>query len=282
MKSITQGAAAIGLSQPTVSTHIRELEFELQATLLERQGPRIALTAAGECLYEIARPLVERLERMSADLAERIDESVSGELRVGAGAAAISFALPAFVKEFRDAYPGIRVSINRIGADVSSDLLKSGKVDFLFGFPRPADKQLLYHPVLDLDLVLITPKDHPLAGRESVDLQEVARYPAIVPPAGTFSRTFGESLARQHGVTVNVAIEASGWHLVKACVEAGLGISAVPSLCVSDRDRLAVIPLGQYAKPGSYGVTVRRDVPLAPPARRFLEMMDPNCPCHQW
>lgn len=283
MGSITQGAAAIGLSQPTVSAHIRELEFEMQATLLERHGPRIALTPAGEHLHEIARPLVERLERMSADLAARLDESVSGELRVGAGAAAISFTLPPVAKRFRDAYPGIRLSIVRIRTDDSDELLEEGKVDLLFGVPKRADDRFFYHQVLEWELVLITPRDHPLAGRESLDIREIVKYPGIVPPAGTFSRDFGEAIARRFGVTVNVGIETSGWSLVKTLVEAGLGISVIPSVCVSEeKDRLAVIPFGKYAKPGSYGVTVRRDVPLSPPARRFLEILAPGCPCHQW
>ncbi len=283
MKSITQGAAAIGLSQPTASAHIRELELEMQATLLDRYGPRIDLTPAGECLYEIARPLVERLERMSADLAARLDESVSGELRVGAGAAGISFILPPIARRFRDAYPGIRLCLESVRTDDSYELLEEGKVDLIFGVQKPADDRFIYHRILEWELVLITPRNHPLAGRQSVDIREIAGYPGIVPPARTYSRDFGEAIARRFGVTVNVGIETSGWILVKTFVEAGLGISVVPSVCVSEeRDRLAIIPFGKYAKPGSYGVTVRRDVPLSPPARRFLEMMDPECPCHQW
>ena len=281
MGNISQGAAAIGLSQPTVSAHIRELEFELQAVLLERHGPRIALTAAGEHLHEIARPLVGRLERMSADLAARLDESVSGDLRVGAGAAAMSFTLPPIVKRFRDAYPGIRLRISRVRTDDSYELLEKGEVDLLFGVPRPANERFFYRRILEWELVLITSKDHPLAGRESVDIREIAEYPGIEPPAGTFSRDFGEAIARQFGTTVKVAIETSGWSLVKTFVEAGLGVSVVPSVCVSERDRLVTIPLGQYAKSGSFGVTVRRDVPLAPPARRFLWLLDPECPCHE-
>ena len=278
MKSITRGAAAVGLSQPAVSAQIRELEFEMEATLLERYGPRIGLTPAGECLYELARPLVERLERISVDLAERMDENLSGELRVGAGAAAITFVLPSFIKRFRDEYPGIRLKLERVLADDSHALLRGGEVDFLCGLPRPKDERFFYHPLFTWELVLITPQDHPLAGRESVDIPDISGHPGIVPPHGTFSRDFGESLARRFGVTVNPAIETSGWGVIKAHVEAGLGISVVPSLCVSERDRLSVIPFGQYAKPRSYGVTIRRDAPLAAPREAIPRDAGPGVP----
>ena len=278
MKSITLGAKAIGLSQPTVSAHIRELEFEMEATLLERHGPRIALTEAGERLYEIARPIVERMERMPVDLAERIDKSVSGEIRMGAGAAAISFALPRFVKRFRDDYPNIRLRIERILADDSHALLEDGGVEFLIGLPRPADDRFFYHPIFSWEVVLIVPEDHPLAGRESVDIRDISGYPIIVPPDGTYSNALGESIKQLYGTEVQVAVETNGWGIIKRYVTAGLGISVIPSVCLSEGDRLSVIPFGQYSKPWSYGVTIRRDAPLSSSARRFLAMLDPEFP----
>ena len=278
MKSITRGAAAVGLSQPAVSAQIRELEFEMEATLLERYGPSIGLTAAGECLYDLARPLVDRLERIPTALAERMDENLSGELRVGAGAAAITFVLPSFIKRFRDEYPGIRLVMRRVHTDDSHEIFRNEEVDFLVGVPRPNDARFSFHPILEWDLVLITPEDHPLAGRTSVEVRETSGYPAIVPPAGTFSRDFGESIARAHGMKVNVAIETSGWGVIKTYVEAGLGISVVPSVCLSETDRLSVASLRGLSKPQGYGVTIRNDVPLAPAARRFLAMLDPTFP----
>lgn len=281
MKSITHGAKAIGLSQPAVSAQIRELEFEMEATLIERSGPRIAVTRAGERLYELARPLVGRLERVSVGLVERMDDTLSGELRIGAGAAAASFVLPSLAKRFRDEYPGIRLSVRRISSDDSYQLLRGEEVDLLFGLPRPNDVRFSFHPLLTWRLVVITAEDHPLAGRTSLEFEDISGYPGIVPPAGTFSRDFGESIAQRFGLRVNAAVEVSGWGTVKTYVEAGLGISVVPSVCISEGDRLSVIPLGELSKPQGYGVTIRNDVPLAPAARRFLLMMDPEFPFPQ-
>lgn len=278
MKSITRAAAAVGLSQPAVSAQVQELEFEMQARLFERHGPHIALTPAGECLYELARPLVERLERIPVDLVERMDENISGELRIGAGAAAVIYILPSFAKRFQDEYPGIRLRIERILSDESYEVLQDGKVDFLFGFARAKDARFSFHPILASRLVLITPKDHPLAGRTSVGIQEISGDAAIVPPVGTFSRNLGESIARQFGAEINAAIETSGWGLIKTYVEAGFGISVIPSVCVSRTDRLSVIPIEELREVQDYGVFIRSDVPLAPPARRFLLMMDPEFP----
>ena len=82
----------------------------------------------------------------------------------------------------------------------------------------------------------------------------------------------GEAL----GLAADPVIEAGGWGVIKRYVEAGFGISAVPSLVLNETDRLAVVDLEWDDPPRSFGVYARTDRHLVPAARRFLSVLLPN------
>ena len=277
--SITQAAVHLGLSQPAVSLHVRELENELEAILFDRGGSGISLTSAGETLYELSKPLVQGMDELSASFMERIDDSVTGRLQLAASVAGASFVLPPYIRRFRDRYPGVRLRVRNCLLSEGVRLLLDDDVEFVLGVKDPYPEDTLeYRELLPYDIVLITSLDHPLAGRDTVSPDEASAWPAIVPPAGTYSRQFGETAAQQFGIDVKAAIEVGGWGVIKRFVESGLGISVVPSISISDNDRLSVVSLKDYFPTRSFGVFTRRGKFLTPPARRLLRLMVPDFP----
>ena len=275
-ESITRSAEHLAISQPAVSLHVRELEHEVEALLFDRIGPRVALTPAGRRLHQLAMPLVQAMDRLGDTVTGKVDEPASGEIRVAAGPSAIALVLPPYFKRFRDEHPEVRVQVTGCAMNTGLNLLCARDVDLVFGGEMPETETFSFHPAFRDDIVLITPEAHPLAGRESVDIEEAAQYPAIVPPEGTYNRQFGDSIARRFGVEVNVAVEASGWRVIKRCVEDGLGISVVPRLCLTGNDRVWVIPFARYAESRSYGVFTRRGQTLSRPVRRLILTMAPD------
>ena len=277
--SITQAAVHLGLSQPAVSLHVRELENELEAILFDRSGSGISLTPAGETLYELSKPLVKGMDELSVNFIDRIDDNVSGRLHVAASVAGASFVLPPYVKQFRDRYPAIRLRVRNCLLSEGVKLLLDDEVEFVLGVKDPYPEDTLeYRNLLPYDIVLITSLDHPLAGRATVSPEEASAWPAIVPPAGTYSRQFGETAAQTFGIDINAVIEVGGWSVIKRYVERGLGISVVPSISITETDRLSIIPLKEYFPSRNFGVFTRRGKFLTPPARRLLRLMVPDFP----
>ena len=162
--SITQAAVYLGLSQPAVSLHVRELENELQAILFDRGASGIRLTSAGETLYELSRSLVQGMDALSANFMERIDDTVSGRLQLAASVAGASAVLPPFIREFRDRYPDVRLRVRNCLLSDGVKLLLDDEVEFVLGVkdPYPEDS-LEYRQILPYDIVLITSLDHPLS-----------------------------------------------------------------------------------------------------------------------
>ena len=277
-ESITRSAEQLGITQPAVSLHIRELEHELEAMLFERLGSRVALTPAGKYLHGLAAPLVDGVDRLPDSLAEMLGSSVSGEIHVAAGPSAVAFVLPPYMRRFREEHLGIRVRVTRSLVEQGLALLSSREVDFLVGAMESVTDPFTYHPVFSYDLVLITPTDHPLAGRSSVEVGEAVRYPSVLPPTGAYSRQFGESIAHRFSTEANIAVETSGWGVIKQFVADGLGISLVPSLCLTEKDRVRVISIEQPAQRRSYGIFTCRNTSVSPQALRFIRMMAPDFP----
>ena len=185
--NITRAAEHIFSSQPAVSQHAQTLEEDFGVTLFERRGPRISLTAAGRRLYETTMPTVAALDRLPDAFTAQHRGEVSGELLLAAGAATAGYVMPKYLKHFQERYPGVRVNVRTGTGRERLDWLRAYEVDLVFGsldVPRP---DLSFHFTFSSHHVLITPEDHPLAGRESVEVAEAADFPVIAPAAGATS-----------------------------------------------------------------------------------------------
>lgn len=272
--SITRAAEHLGLTQPAVSLQVRELEDELQAYLLDRSGSGVSLTLAGERLLGRVEPLIERMETLFGNYSDLFQDGVSGRLELAASAAGAASVLPRFARRLRDLHPGIRLRVRKCGLSEGMAMLRADDVELVLGVadsdPDPAFE---YREVVSYDIVFIASLDHPLAGRESVSLEEAAAWPAIVPPTGTSGRQFGEAVARRFGIEVQNVVEVGGWDVLKRYVENGIGVSAVPRICIDELDRVSVIPIQDHLPSRSFGVFTRRGRDLTAPARELLVLM---------
>lgn len=275
--SVTRAAEHLNISQPAVSLQLRDLEYEFGATLFTRGATGIAPTLAGDRLYAIAEPLVRGADGLFEDIQHHLDSG--GAVRLALSNAGATYVLPPRLKRFRDAYPLVPIRMETMSVHNAVERLLDDEVDFALG-PREhfEEAALEYRELLTYEIVLIAPPEHPLAARASVAPHEAALWPAVVPPPESYSRQFGETAARMLGIDINAVVEVGSWGALKRYVEAGFGISAVPSLVVSDADRLAVVALELDEPPRSFGVYMRGNRHLTPSARRFLSALLPDAP----
>ena len=273
-QSITKAAESLYLSQPSISLQVRTLEEDFGTTLFERHGPRIILTSSGKSLYQLAMPLVEGMDRLFDAFAEQVEDEVTGELSISAGETAAMFILPGILKRFRDRHPRVRVQVNDGTGTDGLRRLRAYEVDFAFGAMDVTPDDIDYHRVFFYDILLITPEDHPLTRQENVTLQDAISYPAVLPASHTYSRRVAEAVFRQYGIEPDIAVEAGGWMMIKRYVEAGLGVSFVPGICLTGQEQIAVVPVSQAFPKRSYGVlTLKNRVP-SPAAKRFIELLE--------
>jgi len=272
--SISAAAESLFLSQPSVSLQIQALEREFSVTLFERRGPQIKLTPEGELLYQLARPLVEGVDKLHEVFAARYGRLESGELNVAAGESTILYILPEPLRQFADSYPGIQLKLHNVTGRDGLAMLRADTADFAVGSMLDVPEDIVYHPVVSYDPTLITPLDHPLASKKPLELTDISPYGLILPPRHLSTWAMVETVFRQHNVPYHVALEAGGWEVIKKYVELGLGVSIVSGVCLTGHERVARISLTRFFPKRSYGVVYRKGKFLSPQAKRFIEMME--------
>ena len=158
------------------------------------------------------------------------------------------------------------------------DWLRNHELDLVVAAMDIPPPDVEFHPVVESELVLITPEDHPLAGRDSVTLEEAAAYPFVGHTTEHYTRQIAEVILRLRGVAPKIAAEVNGWGMITNYVAAGVGISVVPDVCLTEHEPVRRIRLKGVVPLRKYGAITRRGGPLSLCASRLLEIMVADSP----
>ena len=270
--SVSGAARAVHSSQPAVSTQIRALEEELGVVLFRRREAGVAPTRAGANLYRIARPLVEGLLRVPEMFEEQYHGADSGSLPIGAGEVSGGAVLPGLVKRFQARYPRIRVEVRTGSGRERLAWLRGFELDLVIAAVAPVPDDIEFHPLVEVGGIVVTPEGHPLAGRDSIAIEELSPWPMVAPLAGRHLRRMFDIVLGLHGVYPPVALEVEDWGSMLNHVAAGVGIAVVPSVCVAPHEPVATVRLADRFLLRTYGLAHRRDRLLPLAARRFIDV----------
>jgi DNA-binding transcriptional LysR family regulator len=276
--TLARAADALFLSQPAVSLQLSALETEMGQPLLERQGRNLRVTREGQALYELARPLVEGIDRIDQTLREQISGMDTGELNIAAGESTILHLLPTLVHAFRERHPAVHVHLHNVTGRDGLALLRNDQVEMAVGSMLEVPPDIAYEPVYHFDPMLIAPLDHPLGRKTDLRLEDLSPYGLILPPKRLSTWRLVDLVFQQRRVPYTVALEVGGWEVIKQYVAMGLGISIVTGFCLKpeDESRLLVRNLRAYFPQRSYGVVVRKGRLLSNHARRFIDLIRPG------
>ncbi len=230
-------ARALGRSQPSVSQVVAALEDEVGQRLFRREGRKVVLTQAGQVLLEHADRILDEIARAMAHLA-RAATLQEGRLALGTTDTLACHLLPPVLAEFRRRFAGIDLRIETRPSPVIAERVAARELDVgIVTLPiRTRLETELLVPHAD---VVITPREHPLAGRKRLRIRDLAEQPLILLDRTTATRAFIESELAQ---PPRVAMETSSVEVLIRLVELGFGISVVPEIAVR-RANLARIPL---------------------------------------
>jgi len=272
---MTDAAEELFLSQPAISLQIRALERELDTMLFERHGPRINMTREGQELYDMARPLLDGLESLNQRFNRQIRGDLqSGEVVIAAGESTIIYLLPRLVAQFRENFPNIHVQLRNVTGRDGLAMIRDDEVDFAIGSMMDIPSDISYQPVYSFEPALIMPLGHPLAGKDTITIEDIAPFGLILPPRRLTTWRMVDRVFQQHQVPFNVTLEVGGWEVIKRYVELDFGISIVTGICLREDDKLVAKNMSAYFPKRSYGVVMRRGKYLSPQARAFLDVAE--------
>ena len=227
--SFTQAARQSNVSQPSLSIQIAKLEDELGGPLFERNRRGGRLTARGETFLPRAKAILEQMESARED-AQALSGLTLGKVSLGCMPTTGAHLLPSILTAFRKAYPKIQVHLKEESSPDLAQDLEQGEIELAIMDEEGLRPALDHETILTEELLLALPSRHPLAGKKSLALKQVAEEPFILMKSGHGFRQITLDLYRKAGLEPKVVFESGGIETVQALVAAGLGISLVPQM----------------------------------------------------
>ena len=272
LRSISRAAERLGIGQPTVTTHIKKLETELNTVLFDRVKRPIQLTLAGRRLSELATPLVEGIDGLADTTAEAEER---GPVVLAATPDIIPHTLLRVVRVFLARHPHIHLTIKSATRVQVSQMISEGEADIGIIQHYDRDDAFAFEGLFVYERVLITPLDHPLASQPVESLEQIARYPLILMSEGTHTRDLLESELKRRGVNYEIVVDLDSMDMIKRYVALGMGVSVGPRLAIDpeDHDNLGVVSLAHILPVEQGGIITLKGKRLSSPTQRFIAVM---------
>ncbi|WP_068422211.1 LysR family transcriptional regulator [Janibacter terrae] len=277
--SFTAAALALGYSQPAVSQMVKRLEQRTGTVLVEKVGRSVRLTEAGAVLARHATPVLAALDAAEEEVAA-IAGLRSGRVRLMAFPSSSVTLVPRALAAVRAEHPDLSVQFAEAEPPESIAALRAGDVDLSVAFSyegsdlaRGEDLEgFVVHPLIDEEVRVALPRDHPLAVKETVSMTDLTDEDWIAGCA----RCRGHLLKIAHdaGFAPKVAFETEDYVAVQGFVAAGLGVALIPDLirAATSNDDVVIRPLDPKSRRRIHVVTTE-DLLKVPAVATTLEAL---------
>ncbi|AMO78496.1 LysR family transcriptional regulator [Pseudomonas citronellolis] len=272
--SFTQAAQRLHASQSAISKQVAQLEQSLHVQLLERSGPHVRLTAAGEVVLRRAEDMLRLRRELLIEL-DDLSQMKRGELRLGLPLLGADALFAWRFAEYRKRYPHIQVHLVEGGSKSLEQALHAGELE-LAGALTPNDPAFDWQPFCNEPLDALLPAAHPLAGRESIALAELADTPFLLYQQ---SFTLNDRLlraCREAGFEPREGGRSGQADFLGALVAAGQGVVLLPRAVAQEVERpgVARVLLSEPDLRWDICFIWRRDAYLSHAAKAWLALLE--------
>jgi LysR family transcriptional regulator, carnitine catabolism transcriptional activator len=240
--SFTQACEQVHLSQPALSLAIKGLEESLGGRLLIRSTRRVRLTPEGESLVPLAKRLLAEWDNTEELLRQRFTLQL-GRLAVATMPSFASNLLPPALMAFRRRYPRVNITVHDVINEQVIEMVRSRRVELGIAFAPEATGSLTFTPLFVDRFVAVVPPGSMLAGHPRLDWATLLTHDFIALQRPSMVRRLLERQLDARGIRLPVAFESHQLATVGRMVASGLGVSAVPALCLSQMQELGAICL---------------------------------------
>jgi DNA-binding transcriptional LysR family regulator len=275
--SFSAAAEALSFTQSAISQQIAALEREAGTTLVQRNARGVRLTDAGEALVRHAEAIMARLAEAEAEL-EAIAGLRGGRLRMATFESAASTLMPLAIAAFREQHPAVELSMSLAEPEDSLPQLRSGDLDLAIVFDTaavPVDASLDRRHLLEDPMYLALPRDHPLAHRRRVRLEDLAGEAWVAGSAGCECNRLMSRACAAAGYEPRIAFQTDDYTAMQGFVAAGVGVSLIAELGLQTvREDIVVRDLGRDTPVRQIYAATLADGYRAPATHAMLEILD--------
>lgn len=272
--SFTKAAEELYITQPTVSSQIKQLTKAVGLPLFEQIGKHIDLTEAGKELLATCQEIFEKLDNFEMKIAD-LKGTKQGQLRLGVITTAKYF-VPRLLGSFCEQYQGIDISLQVTNHQKLQERMAENQDDLYVISQLPEDIDLVSHAFLENPLVVLARRDHPLAQEKNIPIERLNDEPFIMREPGSGTRTAVQKLFAKQDISVKVRLELGSNEAIKQAIAGGLGISVLSQHSIvpqSANPELTVLDVKHFPIKRDWYVAYLAGKQLSVIAQTFLQYL---------
>ena len=228
--SFTRAAEELSITQPTVSSQVKQLTKAVGLPLFEQIGKSLYLTDAGQELLSTCQDIFERLNNFQMAVAD-LKGMKQGQLKLAVITTAKYF-VPRLLGSFCQKYPGVDVTLKVTNHKTIQERMIKNEDDLYIVSNPPEEIDLYSQSFLDNPLVVVANKNHNLAGSTDIPIASLDGEPFIMREQGSGTREAVLKLFKKNNISVKVRLELGSNEAIKQAIAGGLGISVLSEHCL--------------------------------------------------
>lgn len=236
LKSFSKAGEAVHLTQPTISSHIKDLEAHFGCRLIDRLGKKIAPTKAGELLYSYATKLITLMNETESAMSE-FQGKIRGHFVVGGSTIPGGYIIPRLIGSFSNTYPDVKISLIIGDTEEIIQKTQSGTIEIGIVGAQTNFRNITQEKLIEDNMCLIVKSDHKWASQKSVSLKSLFKEPFITREQGSGTlKSFKKSL-EEAGASINrfnIVSEMGNTTAICQGIKSGVGISILSTIAVQE------------------------------------------------
>ncbi len=279
LEGFSKAAEAVNLTQPTVSSHIKDLENHFDCRLVDRLGKKAIPTKAGRLLYSYSQRLIRLADETEAAMADFLGK-VSGQLDIGGSTIPGGYILPKVIGDFSRKYPGARIAVQVADTRQIVDRILENTLDFGVVGAKMDGRRLMQKELIQDEMRLIVCADHKWADRKHIDIQRLIKEPFLIREKGSGTlKSLQNSLSRM-GFDINalnIAAELGSTAAIIQGIKSRIGISILSPIAVADElnaGTVKALTIDGLDLKRSFYLTCHKDRTPSPLCRAFIEFLE--------
>ena len=279
LKSFSRAGKAVHLSQPTISSHIKDLEGHLDCRLIDRLSKEALPTKAGELLYGYAKRMLALRDETETALAE-FKGKIRGRLVIGGSTIPGTYLMPQLIGDFKKQYPDVIVSLKIGDTDNIIEGILNGNLELGIVGAKAETKKIVQKKLIKDEMRLIVPANHRWAGEKRVSLKRLLNEPFIVRERGSGTlKSLYQSLGDQgHSLEdLKIMAELGSTQAICQGIKTGAGISILSTLAVAEdlqAGKLVALEVDDLNLKRNFYLTWHRYRSPSPLSQAFVQFLE--------
>jgi LysR family cys regulon transcriptional activator len=277
--NVSATAQVLYTSQPGISKQIRLLEDELGIEIFARSGKHLTrITPAGEAVLRVAGDILGKVDSIK-QIAQEYSNDKKGSLSIATTHTQARYALPGVIEHFISDFPDVSLHMHQGTPLQIAELAADGTVDMAIateGMDHFSD--LVMMPCYRWNRSLVVPREHPLAKKNNISLEDVASYPLVTYVFGFTGRSKLDEAFIDRDLVPKVVFTATDADVIKTYVRLGLGVGILAHMAVdpeTDRD-LVSIDASHLFEASVTKIGIRKGTFIRGFMYRFIERFAPH------